>query len=222
MAAAEVSFAKASALLGALAGVCVETKQVERTAEALGRKVAADERTVTEPAPGPAPTMCLGLDGTGVAVRTSEVEGRRGKQPDGSARTREVKLVTVWTAETRDKQGKPVRDRGSVSYNAAVESAASRDTDPLPSAFAQRVYREGAAARLRHRGPPCRPRRRRQLGGLCHPLLAEGDAVARPITAYLACRNENPKPYKWKADGAKTLAKIQMAREALEKGFTVK
>ena len=37
------------------------------------------------------------------------------------------------------------------------------------------------------------------------------------ITDYLACRNENPRPYKWKADGAKTLAKIQRAREALEK-----
>ena len=84
----------------------------------------------------------LGLDGTGVPVRPTEVEGRRGKQPDGSAKTREVKLVTVWTAETRDKQGRPVRDPGSVSYNAAVESAASRDTDPQPAAFAQRVYRE--------------------------------------------------------------------------------
>ena len=28
------------------------------------------------------------------------------------------------------------------------------------------------------------------------------------ITAYLAHRNENPKPYQWKADGAKTLTKI--------------
>ena len=76
--------------------------------------------------------MYLGLDGTGVPVRPTEVEGRRGKQPDGSAKTREVKLVTVWTAETRDKEGRPVRDPGSVSYNAAVERAASRDTDPLP------------------------------------------------------------------------------------------
>ena len=72
----------------------------------------------------------------------AEVEGRRGKQPDGSAKTREVKLATMWTAEGRDKAGRPVRDRGSVSYNAAVESASSRDTDPLPSAFAQRAYRE--------------------------------------------------------------------------------
>ena len=72
----------------------------------------------------------------------TEVEGRRGEQPDGSAKTREAKLVTVWTAETRDKEGRPVRDPGSVSYNAAVESAATRDTDPQPAAFAQRVYRE--------------------------------------------------------------------------------
>ena len=141
-AAAGISFEKASELVGTLAGVRVETKQVERTAEALGCRIAADERTATEPAPAPAPTMYLGLDGTGVPVRPSEVEGRPGKQPDGSARTREVKLVTVWTAESRDKRGRPVRDPGSVSYNAAVESAAGRDTDPRPSPFAQRVYRE--------------------------------------------------------------------------------
>ncbi len=138
--AAELSFAKASELFAALAGVEVETRQVERTAEALGREVAADERAVTEQtAPAPAPTMYLGLDGTGVPVRPAEVEGRRGKQPDGSAKTREVKLATVWTAEGRDPQGRPRRDTGSVSYNAAVESAASRDTDPQPAAFAQRA-----------------------------------------------------------------------------------
>ena len=126
-----------------VAGVAVETRQVERTAEALGRQVADDERAVTEQtAPAPAPTLYLGMDGTGVPVRPAEVEGRRGKQPDGSAKTREVKLATVWTAEGRDPQGRPVRDPGSVSYNAAVESAASRDTDPQPAAFAQRVYRE--------------------------------------------------------------------------------
>ena len=61
LAAAEVSFAKTSELLRELAGVHVESKQVERAVEALGRAVAADEREVAEPAPGPAPTMHLGL-----------------------------------------------------------------------------------------------------------------------------------------------------------------
>ena len=143
LAASDFSFAAASDLLWELAAVRVETKQVERAAEALGRDIADDERSVTEQtAAAAAPTMYLGLDGTGVPVRPAEVEGRAGKQPDGSAKTREVKLATVWTAEGRDTQGRPVRDRGSVSYNAAVESAASRDTDPQPAAFAQRVHRE--------------------------------------------------------------------------------
>ena len=139
--AAEVSFAKAGELLGTLAGAPIDAKQVERTAEALGREVAADERAVTEAPPAPAPTMYLGLDGAGVPVRPSEVEGRRGKQPDDTARTREAKLAVVWTAEARDDDGRPVRDPGSVSYNAAVESAASRDTDPQtpPSRSASRV-----------------------------------------------------------------------------------
>ena len=45
--------------------------------------------------------------------------------------------------------------------------------------------------------------------------------LVEAITAYLACRNENPKPYQWKAAGAKTLAKIQRSREALEKAGQV-
>lgn len=50
----------------------------------------------------------------------SEVTGRAGKQPDGSAKTREAKLVTMWTAESRDEEGKPVRDPGSITYSAAI------------------------------------------------------------------------------------------------------
>ena len=44
LAATSVSFAEASEWMGELAGVAVDPKQVERTAEALGREVAADER----------------------------------------------------------------------------------------------------------------------------------------------------------------------------------
>ena len=143
-AAALVSFGQASGLLDDLAGVQVGTKHVERTAEALGEQIAALERSGPDaPTPASAPTMYLGVDGTGVPVRKSETAGRPGKQPDGSAKTREVKLVTVWTAESRHpKTGRPQRDPGSVTYSAAVESAASRDTDPDPSAFARRMRRE--------------------------------------------------------------------------------
>ncbi|MCY4636642.1 MAG: hypothetical protein OXG04_19440 [Acidobacteria bacterium] len=89
---------------------------MERCAEALGRDIADDERSVTEQtAAARAPTMYLGLDSTGVPLRPTEVEGRAGQQPDGPAKTREVKLANVWTAEGSDKAGRPVRDRGSVS-----------------------------------------------------------------------------------------------------------
>lgn len=137
-----VSFAESSELLQDLAGVGIGAKQVERTAEGLGREIVHDERTVLDPDPPVAPTLYLGMDGTGVPMRACEVEGRRGKQSDGSARTREVKLVTVWSAEGRDPEGLPVRDPGSVTYTAAIESASGRDTDPTSSAFAQRADRE--------------------------------------------------------------------------------
>ncbi len=142
---AMVSFSEGHELRRELAGVRVPTTHVERAAEMLGREIAEDERRVVE-APSSeepvAPTLYLGLDGTGVPMRTSEVEGRAGKQADGSAKTREVKLCTVWSAEGRDEEGTPVRDVGSVSYSAAIESAAQRDTDQQPSAFAERVVRE--------------------------------------------------------------------------------
>ena len=129
---AMVSFEEGHALLHELAGVDVPTTHVERAAEALGREVAEDERRVVEPPPVDepvAPTLYLGMDGTGIPMRASEIEGRKGKPPDGTARTREVKLCTVWSAEGRDAEGTPVRDAGSVSDAAASERAAQRDTD---------------------------------------------------------------------------------------------
>jgi len=141
-AAALVSFAEGSGLLADLAGIDVDAKAVERAAEALGREVAADERSVVEPGVPSAPTMHLGMDGTGVPMRPAELAGRSGSGPDGSARTREAKLVTVWTAEGRDERGVPVRDPGSVSCSAAIESAATLGVDEALSPFGLRVDRE--------------------------------------------------------------------------------
>jgi len=139
---AMVSFEEGHELLHDLAGVDVSARQIERYAEALGREIADDERQVIEPELPSAPTMYLGIDGTGVPVRKQELADRPGKQPDGSAKTREVKLVTVWTAETRDPDGQPMRDLGSVTYSAAIESAATHDTDSDPAEFVARVVRE--------------------------------------------------------------------------------
>ena len=139
-----VSFQEGSQLLEELAGLKVDASQVERNAEALGREIADDERIFTEPLGDTdlPPTLYMGLDGTGIPMRTAELAGRTGKQPDGSSKTREVKLVAVWSAEARDADGLPMRDVGSVTYSAAIESAATPDTAEQPSAFAGRVSRE--------------------------------------------------------------------------------
>ena len=147
---AMVSFEEGHELLRELAGVDVDTKQVERTAEALGVEIADDERRFIEPleVDPVAPTLYLGVDGTGVPMRESELQGRAGKQADGTSKTREVKLCVVWSAESLDKDGRPTRDPGSVSYTAAIESAAQHDMDDVPSDFAARMLREAARRRF--------------------------------------------------------------------------
>ena len=101
--------------------------------------------------------MYLGMDGTGVPVRRTELAGRAGKQADGSARTREAKLVAVWAGAV-DARGRdlPEREPGSVSYSAAVESAAARDPEPSPFArrveqFVEHDVRSGESLRTRLR-----------------------------------------------------------------------
>ena len=147
---AMVSFQEGSQLLAELAGLAIDAKQVERTAEALGAAIAADEKRNATPAddlPLP-PTLYLGLDGTGIPMRASELKDRTGKQPDGSAKTREVKLCTVWSAESRDENGIPVRDQGSISYSAAIETAATLATAKQMSSFTGRVLREATRRRF--------------------------------------------------------------------------
>ena len=143
-AAGEVSFATAGSLLHELAGLNLDAKTVERHAEALGREIAADERDRVEAGPASAPTLYLGLDGTGVPVRGAETEGRTGRRTDGAAKTREAKLAVVWSAERIGTDGAPARDPGSVTGSAAIESAATRDTDTEPAPFTRRVLREAA------------------------------------------------------------------------------
>lgn len=145
-----VSFQEGSELLEQLAGVNVDARQVERSAEALGAEIAADEKLQSQPleeTPLPS-TLYLGVDGTGIPMRGPELKGRAGKQPDGTAKTREVKLCTVWSAEARDAQDRPVRDEGSITYTAAIESAATADTDKAPAEFTQRVLREASRRRF--------------------------------------------------------------------------
>ena len=90
----------------------------------LGRMVATvapklkETLDVIPPAP---PTtdievLYVSCDGTGTPMRREELQGRKGKQEDGTARTREAKLGCVFTQTGLDENGNPLRDPASTSY----------------------------------------------------------------------------------------------------------
>ena len=62
-----------------------------------------------------------------------ELRGRKGKQADGTAKTREAKLGCVFTQTTTDGKGFPVRDPDSTSFVGAIEPAEK---------FGWRIYAE--------------------------------------------------------------------------------
>jgi len=70
------------------------------------------------------------------------------QQSHGSARTREVKLGVIWSAEPFEEHGTPVREEGSVTYSAPLESAATRDTAVQRSPLAQRAMCDASPHRF--------------------------------------------------------------------------
>ena len=68
--------------------------------------------------------MYVSGDGTGLPMRKEELAGRKGKQADGSAKTREAKLGCVFLQTEVDAKGQPVRKEDSTTYIASFEGAA--------------------------------------------------------------------------------------------------
>lgn len=130
------------------AGLTLSAKSVERVAEAAGQDLetwAEREREALwrqEPPENPArtiPTLYIELDGTGIPMVPVALAGRKGKQPDGSAKTREAKLGCVFTQTSLDERGRPVRDPASTTWVGAIETAAP---------FGWRLYAEAVRRRL--------------------------------------------------------------------------
>lgn len=122
-----------------LAGIRVETKQVERVAEATGAQIellAASEQEAafagTLVPMFAVSKLYVAMDGTGVPMMTRETAGRKGKSSD-QAKTREAKLACLFTQTATDESGRPVRDPQSTTYTGAIESAEQ---------FGRRVYAE--------------------------------------------------------------------------------
>ena len=68
------------------------------------------------------PILDISTDGTGVPLRRGELHGKKGRQPDGTARTREAKLGCVFIQATLEEEGHPVRDADSTTSIGTLEN----------------------------------------------------------------------------------------------------
>ena len=146
-AASRSTFAEAAEDLALYANLRVTPRTIERSAESIGREIEAwmnlQDTTLLRqayalempplPAPHVAKVMYIEYDGTGIPIRRTELAGRKGKQKDGSAITREVKLGCVFTQTALDQEGNPVRDPNATTYVGAIESS---------DAFGKRLFAE--------------------------------------------------------------------------------
>lgn len=124
-AAARQGYEAASADMAALANIQVEGRQIHRLVKAIAPELAAQLEQGHSPDPHAIPILYVEVDATGVPMVAPELAGRKGKQPDGSSRTREVKLGCVFTQTRTDAQtGLPVRDLNSTTYVGGFETAA--------------------------------------------------------------------------------------------------
>jgi transposase len=137
----EVPFARSADLIEEITGRRpASTKTVDRIAKRAGRAARAliEADTAAAVAAGPAAhhrrwdnytTACIFIDGTGLPMVPSETTGRHGKQPDGSSKTREVKIGRLATQTGRDKDGHPVLDENSTSYVATFDAVGGFTAD---------------------------------------------------------------------------------------------
>jgi hypothetical protein len=128
----ESSFEQSREQLELLAGIQVTAKAVERQSEAIGADIEVREQAhihcakqleLPEVCAPAVPLLYIEMDGTAIPVVKAETEGRAGKIDGEPAHTREVKLGCVFTQITTDKDRRPVREEGSTSYVAAIETA---------------------------------------------------------------------------------------------------
>lgn len=124
------SYEAASQDLLTYAGLQMDARQLQRLVSQVA-PVMNRWRQGHEPLPQTTAgeVMCIGTDGTGAPMRRRYLRGRKGKK-GGRARTREVKVGTVFTHTKPAEPGqRPERDYGSTTYLAAIVSA--EDFGPL-------------------------------------------------------------------------------------------
>ena len=113
------SYQQAEEHLRETGGIHISARQIQRLVQQVGAAAQTwQEREALKALPDtkPVPILYNSGDATGVPMRKEELEGRAGKQPDGSAKTRSAYLGCVFTQHKTDEKGHPVRDYESTTY----------------------------------------------------------------------------------------------------------
>jgi hypothetical protein len=115
----ETTYLKAERHLEQTGVIPVSARQIQRVVQRVGGAAQQWQERSAEPGQcqrSKAPIMYVSGDGTGVPMVTEELAGRKGKQSDGKAKTRQVYLGCVFTQHRVDEEGRPVRDWESTTY----------------------------------------------------------------------------------------------------------
>lgn len=161
----ESTYLKAERHLEQTGGIQVSARQIQRVVQRIGQDA---QRWQERPADagscdgGDAPILYVSGDGTGVPMVSEELDGRRGQQSDGTAKTRQAYLGCVFTQHKVDEEGHPIRDWESTTYVSSLQTI--HEFGPL---LRQEALRRGmakagqvvllidGAAGLEHMGKDC-------------------------------------------------------------------
>ena len=121
----EQTYLKAERHLEQTGGISVSARQIQRVVQRVGAAAQQWQERTAEPLQcerGDIPILYVSADGTGIPMVPEELAGRKGKQADGKAKTRQVYLGCVFTQHRVDEKGHPVRDWDSTTYISSLKS----------------------------------------------------------------------------------------------------
>lgn len=118
----EPTYLKAERHLEQTGGIKVSARQIQRVVQRVGAGAQCWQQRQRQPGDCDASVLYVSADGTGVPMATRELKGRRGKQADGTAKTRQAYLGCVFTQHRTDEEGHPVRDHESTTYVSSFQS----------------------------------------------------------------------------------------------------
>jgi hypothetical protein len=121
----EATYLKAERHLEQTGGIRVSARQIQRVVQRVGTAAQQWQERSAQPSECErcdAPVIYLSADGTGVPMVAEELLGRKGKQAEGKAKSRQVYLGCVFTQHKVDETGRPVRDWESTTYVSSFKS----------------------------------------------------------------------------------------------------